>query len=82
MEDKRCCCSALVERIVAIGRAQQKMREILDHEIFDTLSKHNPYWDHDTDSEVADKLDTIRRQLSGIQDVIHDAYAELLEKEG
>ncbi len=69
----------LVYRIIDLGRVEEKIKNILDDEIFDTLSKHNPYWDSKHDLE-ADKLDDLRRKFSCLQDNLWDIMA-ILQKE-
>lgn len=66
----------MVSRIEDIGRAQGTLKMILDHEVFDRLSKHNPYWDS-IDPDAAEKLDEIRRMLSCVSDNLWDLWAIL-----
>ena len=65
LEDK------MISRIKDMGRVQERLKAILDDEIFDTLSKHNPYWDSKHEPEC-DKLDDLRRKFSCFQDNLWD----------
>lgn len=72
--------TALISRIEDIGRAQEKLKNILDEELFDNLSKHDPFWDskHELESE---KLDDLRRKLSCLSDNLWDLWAILRKEE-
>lgn len=66
----------IIKRLEAIGEIKVKITEVVNHEIFDELSKHDEWW-HSIHSEESDKLDEIRRtfielqtQLWNIQDII------------
>lgn len=65
---------AFFTRIMNMGRAQEKISELLKHEVFDTLSKHNEYWDSQHEVE-ADKLDESRLRFSYIEGELHDIRA-------
>ncbi len=54
---------AILGRIQDIGRAQEKLQSILDDDMFDNLSKHDPYW-HPTIGEEIDRLYDIRMKMS------------------
>jgi len=58
---------AMIEQIQKSGRAIEILGAITNDEIFDTLSKHNPWWD---DSE---KLQDLRFKFQWIEDQIHKA---------
>ena len=68
-----------IYRLEDIGRAQIKLKSILDDDIFDNLSKHDLYWksEHDLEDE---KLDDIRRKISCLNDNLWDLWA-ILKKE-
>ncbi len=61
--------------LVNVGRATQKLREALDHDIFDDLSKHSTYWQSE-DEKTDGKLHDIRMALS----IIREALSEALYK--
>lgn len=56
----------LISHLHNIGKAQLLVKQLLSRDIFETLSKHNPWWDseHETENE---KLEEARCQLNGIQ---------------
>ena len=56
----------LIRHLHNVGQAQLRIKELLARDIFDTLSKHNPYWDSEHELE-GEKLEEARCQLSGIQ---------------
>lgn len=58
------------------GRALQIISELSDMEIFDNLSKHNPYFDsvHEVES---DKLYDLRCKLSYIHEKLLEAWSFL-----
>ncbi len=53
----------MISRIQDIGRAQEKLQSILDDDMFDNLSKHDPYW-HPTADEEVDRFYDIRMKMS------------------
>lgn len=61
----------VVKRLQDMGRAEEKLFQLLNHEVFDTLSKHNEYWQSQHQPED-DKLDEARRTLMHIQDKLFD----------
>ena len=63
---------SLHERLIRIGRAQQMLHDILIDDPH-YLSKHNPYWESESDVEN-EKLDEVRRKLSSINDKLYEAY--------
>lgn len=66
----------VVKRLEDIGRAKEKLRIILDDEIFETTSKHNPYWQSEHEQE-ADKLDDLRMKLACLNDNLWDIWSVL-----
>lgn len=56
----------MLRRIEDIGACKEKLRELMRHEIFDSLSKHDEYWHHQNE-DVAEKLDTTRRELRHLE---------------
>ena len=66
----------MIDRVEDIGRARQKLKSILDTEMFDNLSKHNPYWES-KDEEMSEKLYDIRMSLACLNDNLWDLWAIL-----
>ncbi len=66
--------TTILKRIECIGRAQEKLDDLFNHDLFDSLSKHDPYWDLHHEPE-ADRLHDIRWKLS----YIHDKIAAIIE---
>lgn len=58
--------SQLIKHLHGVGQAQLRIKELLARDIFDTLSKHNPYWDSEHEAE-GEKLEDARCALNGIQ---------------
>lgn len=63
----------LVMRIKDIGRIDEKLKLILAMECFDNLSKHNEYFHSEHDIEF-EKLDYLRRNLMGIQELLYEIW--------
>jgi len=61
----------ILNRIQDIGRIEEKISILLKDEIFEMLSKHNPYWVAEKEDEE-DKLDDLRRKLCAIQNTLWD----------
>ncbi len=57
----------LVSRIEDLGRARQFLQSMLEHEIFDKTSKHNPYWESVHEAEC-DKLQDLRMIITCLND--------------
>ena len=57
----------VLHEIKKMGRIEEIIRELIRHEIFDDLSKHNTFWHHE-DDETQDKLSKTRGQLINIYD--------------
>ena len=70
----------IISKIQDMGRVQERIKSILDDDIFDTLSKHNPYWDSEYELE-ADKLGDLRRKFSCFQDNLWDIMGILRKEE-
>ncbi len=64
-----------VEEFKRVGEARYMLNELKFHELFDNLSKHNPWWDSEHEIE-GDKLEDIRMQLS----FIHSRFIDVLDK--
>ncbi len=63
-----------IDRLINIGRALEKISEILDMDIFDKLSKHEMRWEPKTLEECYNFLDVLRRTISAINDDLSEAY--------
>lgn len=61
----------ILKRIQDMGRIEERIKSILDQEIFEQLSKHNPYWDSE-DEKTCDKFYDLRMTLSAIYDNLWD----------
>jgi len=66
----------LVDAIIRLGRAQERLKDILDDELFKHLSKHYHKWESNHDREN-DILDDTRRALSCLSDNLWDLYTIL-----
>lgn len=66
--------TAMISRIEDIGRARQAMYAILDNELFEHRSKHDPFWESETLQDM-DKLQNVRMKLS----FMYDSLCEVLE---
>lgn len=67
---------AILSKIQDMGRIEEKLLTLLDDDIFETTSKHNPYW-HSENEEIGDKLDDLRRKFSCLHDNLWDIIAIL-----
>jgi len=70
----------IISRIKDLVRVQERIKAILDDEIFDTLSKHNAYWHSEFDLE-SDKLDDLLRKFSCMNDNLWDIMGILRDQE-
>ena len=66
----------MISKIKNCGRVEEKIRCLLDNNVFDILSKHDYYW-HSIHDVEAEKLDELRRKISCFQDVLCDIIALL-----
>ncbi len=64
---------SVAQGLIRLGRATERLHELMKLEIFETLSKHDPEWESEHEKE-ADKLDEARRTLSMLQDNLWDIY--------
>jgi hypothetical protein len=71
---------AVVDAIVRIGRAQERLRMILNEFLPDSYSKHDPNWHSEFDRE-GDLLDDARRKFNCLHDNLWDLMA-ILQPEG
>jgi|SRR6185503_9461591 len=63
---------SLIESIQKSGRAIEILHKILEDDIFDTLSKHNPWWTHE-DEKIYEKLDDLRCKFMWVEEEIRNA---------
>ena len=75
-----CLSKCIVKRIEDIGRARECLKLILDEDIFEDTSKHNPYWhsDHEKESE---KLYDLRMKISFLDAKLWDLMSVLSNDE-
>ncbi len=66
----------LYKKLMDIGRAQQILSDLLKDEIWDDLSKHNPWWESQHAVED-DKLHTARSKLSYFNTLLWDIYDKI-----
>jgi len=71
-----CSSSAIINRLIAIGTAKEKILQLLDADYFDELSKHNDYWDS-SHGEEGDKLDECRMRFKHVYEVLWDVIGLL-----
>lgn len=80
-----CQCNSLpdrmIEAVIRLGRAQEYLRKILEDEVFEHLSKHDPKWESNYDREN-DLLDDTRRSLSCLSDNLWSLMSILKPGEG
>lgn len=62
---------SILAHVQKTGRALEILDELVQHEVFRNLSKHNPFWD------ASDEMDELRMQLSYIQEKISQAICKL-----
>lgn len=55
----------------ALGAVEERVKDLLNDDIFEMLSKHNTYWSSENEQE-GDKLDDLRRKFLCIQDNLWD----------
>lgn len=70
----------MIEQIKSIGKAQAKLKTILDNDLFHSLSKRDPYWTSE-DPDVEDQLQNIRMKLSCLSDELWDLWAVLRKED-
>lgn len=61
----------LINRIESIGVAREKLRLLIQMDVFGSLSKHDPEWDSEYGRE-ADLLHTARYNFIMIKDILDD----------
>lgn len=75
------------ERLEDLGRLRERLEVLMDLDIFDNTSKHDPYWGEvnpkDLESKygtltveavLGDRLDSCRMQFSMIHDLISECW--------
>lgn len=73
-----CLSTAICKKLESIGIAREKLRLVLENEVFNDLSKHNPWWTSIHEVED-DKLDDLRRKLSCLNDELWEIVSTLEE---
>lgn len=71
---------AIIRKIQSIGSAHTQLKSILESPLFEHLSKHDPYWNSDSE-EIADKLYEIRCQINCLHDNLWDTISTLVGDE-
>jgi hypothetical protein len=61
----------MFDGVIRLGRAQERLKSILQSEVFDGLSKHDVKWDSEHQRE-ADILEDVRLQLGAVHDNLWD----------
>ncbi len=69
--DCKCLISNVITRLEDMGRIKEKLSILLKSDLFESLGKHDPYWQH-SDSDVEDKLHHIRSRISFLYEEISD----------
>jgi hypothetical protein len=73
-------CPGIVDAILRLGRAQEKLKTILETYLDQSISKHDPEWHSEYERE-SDLLDETRRKLNCLHDNLWDLMA-VLQPEG
>lgn len=60
------------EALLRMGQAQQMIRYIMENLNSRNCSKHDPFWEEEGDT--GEKLDEIRRHLSGIYEQMSELH--------
>ncbi len=76
LDDSTFMAKSLTERLISLGKAQMKLKEIVDDDFLDQnkFSKHNEWWDSEHETE-SDKLDDCRRKFSHLHDMLWDLWS-------
>lgn len=70
----------IIKRLEDIGTAKQLLKELISDNLFDDLSKHNPYWESIHEVED-DKLHDLRMKLMYLHEKIGEIYDVVLNDE-
>jgi len=62
---------AMLAHVQKTGQALAILDEVLNNDVFDNLSKHNPFWD------ASDEMDELRMKLGWISDKLTEAVEML-----
>lgn len=73
--------TTVITRLEDIGRAQAKLKMILDSDIFDSLGKHDPHWDIADQATLYERLYCMRGPLQCLNDNLWDLWAILRREE-
>jgi len=74
-----CLSKCILKRLEDIGCAREKLQSIIDEDIFENLSKHNPYWDSEHEKE-SEKLYDIRIKLAYFKEKLWEIYSTLSQE--
>lgn len=64
---------SIIDEIKKLGAVHEKVRDLLCHDIFDHISKHDPIWD-DENSRAVDRLWEMRSHVRYVQDKLSEIY--------
>jgi hypothetical protein len=73
MQEEKHYMVPVIQRFEEIGRVKEKLSALMEHDIFDDLSKHNIYYHSEHEIEY-DKLFDLRMKIAGIQDSLCNIY--------
>jgi hypothetical protein len=73
-EDEICIGPGIVEAIIRLGRAQEKLKTILETHLDQTISKHDPQWHSEYEREN-DQLYEARCKLNCLHDDLWNLMA-------
>jgi hypothetical protein len=69
---------SVVRKLIALGEIKAIINHLLEMDVFEDVSKHNPYFD--SEHEIEDeKLTSLRFKLSYIQDKLHEIHATMFD---
>jgi hypothetical protein len=78
--DHSCLGTAVVDAIVRLGRAQEKLKTILENHLAQRYSKHDPEWESEYERE-SNLLYEARCKLNTLHDSLWDLMG-VLQPEG
>jgi hypothetical protein len=68
---------SIIRRLEEMGECRQILKRIMTNQIFEHLSKHDPFWIHE-DETTSDRLDEIRGCLKCIESDLGEMF-EIME---
>ena len=70
--------SQILSKLKDLGRIEERLKTILDMDIFDRLNKYDSFWSND--NEAGDRLYDMRSVLMGIEQELWD-IVELINRD-